>query len=159
MPTRQAGNGKLIIFTDGTIRMTFDNTGTTANGTLKVTTFAAGLPGNTVCFTATNVLGTCASDARLKYNVHYLQESAGLDAVMRLKPATYQWQDGDDRVMAGFIAQEAKAAIPEAVHQPGGSEHLSLDSGAILSYTVKAIQELKADNDRLRGEIDRLKAR
>ena len=138
--------------------MTLDSSGTVVNGTLRVATLGANPPGNTVCFSASNVLGTCASDARLKYNVRYMQQTAGLDALMKLKPATYQWQDGDERVMAGFIAQEARNAIPEAVHQPAGSETLSLDSAAILSYTVKAIQELKADNDRLRTEIERLKA-
>jgi hypothetical protein len=128
------------------------------NGTVRVATLGANPPANTVCFSAANLLGTCASDARLKHNVRYLQESAGLDAVMKLKPATFQWQDGDERLMAGFIAQETQAAIPEAVHKPAGSEFLSLDSAAILSYAVRAIQELKADNDRLRGDIERLKA-
>ncbi len=105
-----------------------------------------------------NTFGTCASDIRLKRNVQYLQESAGLTAVMQLKPATYQWQDGDDRTMAGFVAQEAQGAVPEAVYQPNGAEFLSLDSTAVLAYAVKAIQELKADNDNLRSEIERLKA-
>ncbi len=128
------------------------------NGTVRVATLGANPPANTVCFSATNVLGTCASDVRLKHNVRYLQESAGLNAVMKLKPATFQWHDGDDRVMAGFIAQETQAAIPQAVHQPAGTEFLTLNSAAILSYAVKAIQELKADNDNLRTEIERLKA-
>ena len=89
------------------------------NGTVRVATLGANPPANTVCFSAANVLGTCASDARLKHNVRYLQESAGLDAVMKLKPATFQWQDGDERVMAGFIAQETQAAIPGSGAQAG----------------------------------------
>ena len=128
------------------------------NGTVRVATLGANPPANTVCFSAANVLGTCASDARLKHNVRYLQESAGLDAVMKLRPATFQWQDGDERLMAGFIAQETQAAIPEAVHKASGSEFLSLDTAAVLSYAVRAIQELKADNDKLRSDIERLKA-
>ncbi|MEA2876618.1 MAG: hypothetical protein QOF14_1814 [Hyphomicrobiales bacterium] len=128
------------------------------NGTVRVATLGANPPANTVCFSAANVLGTCASDARLKHNVRYLQESAGLDAVMKLKPATFQWQDGDERLMAGFIAQETQAAIPAAVHKQAGSEFLSLDTAAVLSYAVRAIQELKADNDKLRSDIERLKA-
>jgi hypothetical protein len=128
------------------------------NGTVRIATLGANPPANTVCFSGSNVLGTCGSDARLKHNVRYLQDSAGLDAVMKLKPATFQWQDGDERMMAGFIAQETQAAIPEAVHKPAGSEFLSLDTAAVLSYAVRAIQELKADNDKLRSDIERLKA-
>ena len=154
-----SGAGKLLFLTDAGTRMTLDSAGTVVNGTLRVATLGANPPGNTVCFSATNILGTCASDTRLKHNVRYLQARSGLDAVMKLKPATYQWQDSDERIMAGFLAQETRTAIPEAVHQAAGSEFLSLDSAAILSYAVKAIQELKADNDRLRGEMERLKTR
>ena len=60
--------------------------------------------------------------------------------------------------MAGFIAQETQRAIPAAVHKPAGAEHLSLDSTAVLAYTVKAVQELKAENESLKAEIDRLKS-
>ena len=45
-----------------------------------------------------------------------------------------------------------------AVHKPAGAEHLSLDSTAVLAYTVKAVQELKAENESLKAEIDRLKS-
>jgi len=166
--------GSMLFFTANgsapTERMRIDNAGNVGigtagptakldvNGTVRVATLGANPPANTVCFSAANVLGTCASDARLKHNVRYLQESAGLDAVMKLKPATFQWQDGDERLMAGFLAQETQAAIPAAVHKQAGSEFLSLDTAAVLSYAVRAIQELKADNDKLRSDIERLKA-
>jgi Chaperone of endosialidase len=167
-----AGNNAFVVFdrVNGAYRFVINNSGDTGfgtttptakldvNGTVRVATLGANPPANTVCFSAANVLGTCASDARLKHNVRYLQESAGLDAVMKLKPATFQWQDGDERLMAGFIAQETQAAIPAAVHKQAGSEFLSLDTAAVLSYAVRAIQELKADNDKLRSDVERLKA-
>jgi hypothetical protein len=127
------------------------------NGTVRVQALNAGP--TQVCIDASNILGTCSSDMRLKRDVNYLSGDTGLNAIMQLKPARYRWHDGDDRVMAGFVAQDAQPAVPEAVFTPKDSEFLSLDTGAILSYAVKAIQELKADNDNLRREIDRLKSK
>jgi endosialidase-like protein len=128
------------------------------NGTVRAGTLNANPAANTMCFGATNILGNCTSDGRLKRDVEYLYGNAGLAAVMQLKPAAFRWHDGDDRVMAGFIAQDTEHAIPAAVHRPAGAEFLALDTGAVLAYAVKAIQELKADNDTLRAEIERLKA-
>jgi Chaperone of endosialidase len=104
-----------------------------------------------MCFGATNILGNCTSDRRLKRNVEYLEGGTGLAAVMRLKPAAFRWHDGDDRVMAGFVAQDTAGAIPAAVHRPAGSEFLALDTGAVLAYAVKAIQELQAEVERLKA--------
>jgi hypothetical protein len=126
--------------------------------------FGGGLPANpgsqTVCYgtVPANFMGFCSSDIRLKHDIHYLGDDAGLNAIMRVKPATFKWRDGDDRLMAGFIAQDVQPAISAAVHQPAGAEYLSLDSTAVLAYTVKAVQELKAESQSLRGEIERLKS-
>ena len=164
---------QLLVF-DGTasaIRMAVDTSGnvgigTTSatakldvNGTVRAATLPANPAGNTMCFSTTNILGNCSSDSRLKRDVEYLGASIGLGAVMQLKPAAFKWLDGDDRVMAGFVAQDTQRAIPAAVHQPAGTEFLTLDATAVLAYAVKAIQELKADNDTLRSEIERLKAK
>jgi hypothetical protein len=126
--------------------------------------FGGGLPPTpntqTVCYgtSPANFMGFCSSDIRLKHEINYLSGDSGLNAIMRVKPATFKWRDGDDRVMAGFIAQDVQPAIPAAVHQPAGSEFLAFDSTAVLAYTVKAVQELKAENQSLRAEIERLKA-
>jgi hypothetical protein len=162
-------NGRLTMFTDNVARMTLDNVGNVGigtasaaakldvNGTVRVGTLSSGA--TSVCFNGSNVLSTCSSDLRLKRDVRYLNDDTGLNAVMRLKPARFRWHDGDDRVMAGFVAQDTQQAIPEAVYTPSGGEFLSLDTGAVLSYAVKAIQELKADNDNLRREVERLKSK
>jgi hypothetical protein len=176
-PTREwrIGNdptGNQLVFFDanaGSVRAAFDTSGNVGigtttpaarmdvSGTIRAGTLNANPAANTVCFSASNILGTCSSDLRLKRDVEYLHADAGLAAVMQLKPAAFRWQDGDDRLMAGFVAQDTQLAIPAAVHQPAGGEFLSLDSTAVLAYAVKAIQELKADNDVLRAEIERLK--
>ena len=165
----------------GAIRMAIDTSGnvginTTApaakldvnGGTVRVGTPGNAPGGNAVCFSnPNNLLGNCSSDGRLKRDIHYLDDGAGLSALMRLKPVTFRWHDGDDRLMAGFVAQDTRAAIPEAVYVPAaGDGHLALDTSAVLSYAVKATQELartveslKADNERLRAEVRDAKAK
>ncbi len=121
--------------------------------------FSGGLPATgptTLCSSnggASGYMGYCSSDRRLKENIQYLRKDDGLRAVMNLKPARFQWKTGNHRLSAGFIAQDAMAVIPEAVYIAPSSEFYGFDINAIVSYSVKAIQELKADNDNLRAEL------
>jgi len=130
-----------------------------ANGTLCFST-----SGQTVASYFT--FGACSSDRRLKKDISYLTE--GLDVVEKLKPANFRLRkDPTNKLKAGFIAQDVALAIPEAVSL--NSDHLyGFDSTAVLSYTVKAVQQLKslfdgdhdaltklqADNDNLRAAND-----
>ena len=53
----------------------------------------------------------------------------------------------------GFIAQEIKALVPEIV-TPNADENngwYALDDGKLMAVVVKAIQELKAEIDELKG--------
>lgn len=120
----------------GTIRQT----GCTTAGTLSVNT-----SGDIIC----------TSDARLKdVRGPY---TAGLDAIARISPQLFRFKPSDNNrteifVHAGFIAQNVKSAIPEAVAlQKSG--YYSLDTTAILAASVNAIKELKAENQKLRHEI------
>lgn len=121
--------------------------------------FTAGLPpagSSTLCSTnggGPGYMGYCTSDRRLKDDIRYLNHDEGLKAVMNLKPARFRWKNGDQRLSAGFIAQDAMTVIPEAVFKTPSSEFYGFDINAIISYSVKAIQELKADNDNLRAEL------
>lgn len=127
---------------------------------------------------------TNVSDARLKERVITLPEERGLDAILKLRPVTFHWKDRKlDRgngQRIGLIAQEVEAVFPEMVHK--GVEQATIDlSGGnsetvkapkTLAYSdlvvplIKAVQELKADNDNLRGllketraEVDLLKGK
>lgn len=95
------------------------------------------------------------SDARLK-NIRGEYED-GLDAILRITPRrfTYKPTASDSTeilVHVGFIAQNVKEVIPEAVAiQHSG--YYSLDTTAILAASVNAIKQLKADNDRQSAEV------
>jgi len=100
------------------------------------------------------------SDARLKTNVADLPY--GLDTVVRLKPVEFDWIDegaqAEQGHQIGFLAQEVEALIPEIVET--ADDEMGTKSMAYAQMTpvlVKAIQELKAENDTLKAELDEVK--
>jgi hypothetical protein len=117
---------------------------------------------------------TSLSDARDKKNIEDL--SLGLSFIMMLKPRVFNWDkrewyesnmnDGSKMQAlptAGFIAQELDEAqqLQNAewlnLVYSSNPEKLEASAGNLLPVMVKAIQELKEENDRLKQQIDELK--
>lgn len=114
-----------------------------------------------------------ASDARLKDHVIDLGPDSGIDAIMRLRPVRYEWKDKNSarKPELGFLAQDVEKIFPELVGigpdqvitLPDGSEHI-VENAKVMSYSqitvplVKAVQELKAENDDLRRSVEDLQA-
>lgn len=118
---------------------------------------------------------TSLSDARDKKNISDL--SLGLDFLMKVKPRQFNWDrrewyennisDGSKMrkiPTAGFIAQEL-----DEVQSEENAEWLNLvlkdnpekweaTPGNLLPVVVKAIQELKEENDKLKAELESLKS-
>ena len=116
---------------------------------------------------------TSLSDARDKKNIGDL--NLGLDFLMNVKPRLFNWDrrewyendvsDGSkiqETPTAGFVAQEL-----DEVQQSENAEWLNLvlkdnpekleaTPGNLLPIMVKAIQELKIENDELRNKNDKL---
>ena len=98
----------------------------------------------------------------MKENVRDLD--VGIDAIMALKPRKFDWKAGkgkdikDDR---GFIAQEFEQVFPDLVDTwkdpaPEGEEPYKSVRADLIPILVKAIQELKAQNDELKARITAL---
>lgn len=111
---------------------------------------------------STNASGDiiCTSDARLK-NIRSKYEG-GLDAILRITPRLFTYKPTPSNpvetfVHAGFIAQNVKEVIPEAVALQR-SGFYSLDTTAILAASINAIKKLKAVNDRQSAEMRRLRS-
>jgi hypothetical protein len=119
---------------------------------------------------------TTSSDTRLKEQVKDLPNSWGLAAIGKLRPVTYHWRDAKrDRKegeQVGFIAQDVKTVFPNLVLTDKGSsttitlaggkkvtvqDPMSLKYELLVAPLVKAVQELKADNDNLRAEFEAYK--
>jgi hypothetical protein len=129
------------------------------NGTTYSTKMTVLVDGSIGAPTGTNIYNP--SDIRLKQNVTTITD--GLNKVMELNPIKFNWIEGfspdeQGKDMLGFIAQEVQNIVPEAVE--GFSDGSSLIVGEttvenplrvnekfIIPVLVKAIQELKAEND------------
>lgn len=119
-----------------------------------------------------------SSDARVKEDIEPLSD--GLATLMRVRPVSFHYKptyakgkEGMDGLKRGFIAQEVEAVVPEMVTQAaediGDGETIDdfriLNNADFTPILVKAVQELKAENDSLRAandnfrrELDELKA-
>jgi endosialidase-like protein len=131
------------------------------NGTARFSNLTQATGVGTVCmdsgypisWTASN--NCLPSDRRFKERVEPL--APALDLIDKLKPVTFYWNElshnPDKRRRIGFIAQEVEPLIPEVVNTDSkGIKSISYDY--LAAPIVKAIQELKADNDSLRATND-----
>jgi hypothetical protein len=104
--------------------------------------------------------GYTTSDRRLKTDI--VDIGYGLDDVMKLHPVFFDWKKpakGEEGRRVGFIAQEVRQVIPEVVSvAPDTMKTEAVEYGNIAPVLVKAIQQLKADDDKLKADNDSLHA-
>jgi hypothetical protein len=126
---------------DGDV-LTFHRGSTSKIGSISVTTSA----------TAYN---TSASDIRLKKNFENWDENILL-SFEDLNPQKFNFnsqEDGTDKVK-GFIAQEVVDKFPEA-YPIDDNGFYSFNPSGMTIYLMKAIQELKSENDTLKEILQR----
>lgn len=106
--------------------------------------------------TSTGSLGTI-SDAALKNTIENLDK--GLAEVLALQPRKWQWNKPENHAESptyGFVAQEAETIIPEMVTKVGKFKNVQCGT-ATTAILVKAIQELHAELQAAKAEIEALK--
>jgi hypothetical protein len=116
--------------------------------------YNAGIIGSITQAGTTAVLYNTTSDYRLKSDVTPIKNA--LATVQALNPVTFTWIDG--RLDDGFLAHELQAVISncvtgekDAVNEDGTPKYQQMDSSGVIPFLVKAIQELKAEIDLLKG--------
>jgi hypothetical protein len=107
-----------------------------------------------------NVTAFYSSDARLKENVHPIQNALGI--VSSVGGKTFDWTQeyiaehgGEDGYFVrksdfGVIAQDVQAVFPVAVRERGDGT-LAVDYEKLVAVAFQAIAELRAEVDALRG--------
>lgn len=99
---------------------------------------------------------TDVSDRRLKDNIRPLKGS--LDKLMMLDGFAFEMK-GDEKKKTeyGVMAQDVQKVFPELVHEIDKNGHLGVAYDGLIPPIIEAIKELKAENEKLRAEIDALK--
>ena len=102
-----------------------------------------------------------SSDYRLKENIAPM--TGALAKVAQLKPVTYTWK-ATGETSQGFIAHELQAIVPDcvtgekdAVDDNGNPIHQGVDTSFLVATLTAAIQELKAELDATKAEVQALK--
>lgn len=126
----------------------------TAIGFRRPASSTVGTINTTVSSTAYNT----TSDYRLKENVQPM--TGALAKVAALKPCVYTWKV-DGSVGEGFIAHELQAVVPDAVtgekdavNEDGSIKPQGIDTSFLVATLTAAIQELKAEVDQLRAQLE-----
>jgi trimeric autotransporter adhesin len=119
------------------------------------------LGANGQLLTTTGTIGTL-SDARLKDQVtNYI---GALDRINALRTVTYHYKDAGKAAFQpegthiGFIAQEMQKVFPQWVSQ-GDDGYLMLSMRGFEGVAVRALQELSAENEKLRAELSSFETR
>jgi hypothetical protein len=104
---------------------------------------------------------TTTSDYRLKED---LKDFNGLEKISAIKVYDFKWKSNEERTN-GVLAHELAEVLSYAVHgekdgldRDGNPSYQGVDYSKIVPLLVKAIQELKAQNDDLQSQINELKA-
>lgn len=122
--------------------------------------------------------GTGISDKRLKTNIKPLEY--GLDEIRRLSPVRFNWMSHVDLRLAGsngetmetiypssllghehevgLVAQEVEALIPEVIASDAAGIK-AIHYHKLVPVLIRAVQELADENERLRSNVSKLKAR
>lgn len=104
------------------------------------------------------------SDSRIKEDVSPI--TSGLDVIQKMNPVKFRYIESwskDRSMQPGFIAQELQQALAGQDYLEGvvhnGPEYLSVAYQTIIPLLVKAVQELKTQNDELKSRVEALEAK
>jgi len=97
---------------------------------------------------------TYGSDIKLKENISDVEN--GIEMVSKMKPKHFDYIDGSKNNL-GFIAQDVKKIIPQAVRYIDKTQTtLGLKTDFLVPYLVKAIQEQQTIIENLKARIEKL---
>jgi hypothetical protein len=106
---------------------------------------------------ASNVSFSTSSDYRLKQD---LKDFNGLNLISNLKVYDFKWKTEDSR-MYGLLAHELQEVIPytvsgnkDEIKENGKIKVQVVDYSKLVPVLVKAIQELKSENDNLKSRLE-----
>jgi hypothetical protein len=164
--TNASNNSGFVIQTGGTNKgyLYCDNANTYLESTTSGRIYCWVNGANGVYLTAGSTSWTANSDERLK-NITGNIENA-IESLLTLRTVKHTWKSDENKIeRLGLIAQDVEKVFPQVIEKyqiPAGREQQQTDETEYLGvkYTelipvlVKAIQELKAEVDSLKAQIN-----
>ena len=155
---RTPGAAGLYLGSTGTLHIA---SGGVTNGSLICTNITAS---NTRTTALTVGSTSYTSDARLKTDIMPLSDA--LSTIAQLKPSSYRMKFNlddefvDDKINYGLIAQDVYKVVPQLVSgNTSGSNTLGLDYNSLFVLTMKALQELTEEHNKLKEDFENFKNR
>lgn len=112
----------------------------------------------TISTNGTSTTYSTSSDYRLKENITPM--TGALVKVAQMRPVNWTWKENGEAGQ-GFIAHELQSVIPDAVvgqkdevDENGLPRYQSVDTSFLVATLTAAIQELKAEVDSLRAQVE-----
>ena len=112
------------------------------------------------------VANTCASSS-IKFKEDVADLHIGLSELLQLRPVSYRYRltgndafdsaPGQRDLNMGFIAEEANSVDQRFVVMDAEGKPRTVRYEQLSAPIINALKELKADNDNMRAEIDKLK--
>lgn len=100
--------------------------------------------------TANGTLTTDTSDERMKINIEVIDSA--ISVVDQIEPIKFNWSEWpNDQKIPGLIAQDLKEILPEVVFKNDVDGFYGIHYNRLIPYLIKAIKELKAEIDILKG--------
>jgi len=154
--TTYYGSGFIPVSTDK-VQLRMASSSTVA-GSLLTFHNPNGTVGN-ITITGTSTAYNTSSDYRLKENVVPME--GALDRVDALKPSRFNFIADADKTVDGFLAHEVAEVVPEAisgekdaVDEEGNAIYQGIDQSKLVPLLVGAIQELRAEIETLKSQIN-----
>jgi hypothetical protein len=164
-----SGQGAVMVYNDaGTAScpvLTVASRDESTDSSIRFVQFYAGVGGATqsmggiVGNGAENVQFATISDEREKENITEI--SGSLDKIMQIQVSEFDWIKTGEHIKAGFIAQNVEKVFPEYVVENMSNEGEEARKGitggmsaGYIAHLTKAIQELKAEIETLKSQIN-----
>ncbi len=134
----------------------YDNTGTVYHSYMVN---ASGTNVGSIAMTSSGTTYATTSDRRLKTDIQPISDAT--EKLMAMNAVTHRWvADPEDDPVHGFIAQEMREIVPEAVlGSPEGDDMMSMDYGRITPVLVAALQDAMKEITALKERVAELEAK
>lgn len=107
-------------------------------------------------YTGSGTLGVCLGTSSERYKHGIANLNVGLNEIMGLRPVSYYPNEGHgdpNKMLYGFTAEQGVAVLPQLAGLDDHGRPNTFDYLGVVPVLVRAVQELKADNDNLRAEL------